>query len=228
MKKKLLSLVLAGAMVASTSVSAFADSTISQTPSNATNPQNFSVTDTPAEAEVTIDGKIANGSNKLPSSTISVSVPTAASFTVDNTGKLIGSNITITSQSSEEVEVLAYRFNDRTGNVGINVVNAAELKAENDKAQDADRRKISLKLEGNEKAVSLITQTSTNTNGICKFGTNDVAATEDDKKIGVVSSSRELTLKLEGEGVTAKNATALADPVSDTFTLTLKLRKKTQ
>lgn len=227
MKKKLLSLVLAGAMVASTSVSAFA-ATVSQTPTPATKPQEFIVTETDADAEVTIDGKIANSSNELPAGTISVSVPTAASFTVDNTGKLIGSNITITSQNSEEVEVLAYRFNDRTGNVGINVVNAGDLKDENDKGQEADRRKISLKLEGNEKAVSLITQTSTNTNGICKFGTNDVAETEEDKKIGVVSSSRELTLKLEGEGVTANNARALADPVSDTFTLTLKLRKKTQ
>ena len=227
MKKKLLSLVLAGAMVASTSVSAFA-ATVSQTPTSATKPQEFIVTETDADAEVTIDGKIANSSNELPAGTISVSVPTAASFTVDNTGKLIGSNITITSQNSEEVEVFAYRFNDRTGNVGINVVNAGELKAENSRAQEADRRKISLKLEGNEKAVSLITQTSTNKNGICKFGTNDVAETEEDKKIGVVSSSRELTLKLEGEGVTASDARALADPVSDTFTLTLKLRKKPQ
>lgn len=227
MKKKLLSLVLAGAMVASTSVSAFA-ATVSQTPTSATKPQEFIVTETDANAEVTIDGKIANSSNQLPAGTISVSVPTAASFTVDNTGKLIGSNITITSQNSEEVEVLAYRFNDRTGDVGINVVNTDELNSENAKGESADRKKISLKLEGNEKAVSLITQTSSNTNGICKFGTSDVATTDEDRKIGVVSSSRELTLKLEGEGVTASNATALTDPVSDTFTLTLKLRKKTQ
>lgn len=224
MKKKLLSLVLAGAMVASTSVSAFAADEISKTPFNATNPQDFQITDTDADANVTIDGRIANGSNKLPTSTISVSVPTAASFTVDKDGNLIGSNIKITSQNSEVVEVLAYKFIDKTSDKEINVINTTDLKAENTKGQSADKRKISLSLEGNEKTVSLVTANS-NHSGICKYETSEEASLDSDKKIGTVSSSNPLTLKLRGQGVTASDAQQLTDPVADSFTLTLKLKK---
>lgn len=216
MKKKLLSLVLAGAMVASTSVSAFADTTISQTPSTATNPQNFSVTDTPAEAEVTIDGKIANGSNKLPSSTISVSVPTAASFTVNKDGDLIGSNINITNQSNEEIEVLAYNFNDTTGDEYIKVVDSDTL------ASSQDRKQVSLRLKGNKKTVSLVTDNTTS--GIYELNTSDEISDENDRVIGTVTNAKALTLELEGDAV--KQGNNLSEAIRDTFTLTLKLRKK--
>ena len=219
MKKKLLSLVLAGAMVASTSVSAFA-ADISQTPSTATNPQDFTVTDTAADANINIEGRIANNQNQLPPSTISVSVPTAASFTVDKSGNLIGANINITSQGDGEVEVLAYKFTDTTGDKNINVVDSDTLKSES-----TDRKKVSLSLQGNTKTVSLITQTSSNTSGICNFETSDEASTDEAKKVGTVSSTNPLTLRLEGKAVTG--GTPLDKAVSDTFTLTLKLKKVT-
>lgn len=222
MKKKLLSLVLAGAMVASTSVSAFAEAeqqtpvaNISQTPSTATNPQNFSVTDTPAEAQVTIDGKIADGLNKLPSSTISVSVPTAASFTVNKDGNLIGSNINITNQSNEEIEVLAYNFKDTTGDEYIKVVNSTAL------ASSTDRKQVSLRLKGNDKTVSLVTSTNS---GIYELNTNNEIRNEDDKVIGTVTNAKALTLELEGDAV--KQGNNLQEAIKDKFTLTLKLRKK--
>lgn len=223
MKKKLLSLVLAGAMVASTSVSAFADSTISQTPSEATLPKDYTVTDTEADANISIQGKIANEQNVLPPSTISISVPTAASFTVDKSGNLIGSTIRITSQGSEEVEVLAYKFKDTTGAEQINVVDSDTLKSENSQGSP-DRKKVSLSLRGNEKTVSLITETANDKNGIYKFNTTDEAVTDEDKKIGTVTSNSPLVLNLEGKAITT--GTALTDAVSDNFTLTLKLRKK--
>lgn len=222
MKKKLLSLVLAGAMVASTSVSAFAEAeqqtpvaNISQTPSTATNPQNFSVTDTPAEAQVTIDGKIADGLNKLPSSTISVSVPTAASFTVNKDGNLIGSNINITNQSNEEIEVLAYNFKDTTGDEYIKVVNSTALDS------STDRKQVSLRLKGNDKTVSLVTSTNS---GIYELNTNNEIRNEDDKVIGTVTNAKALTLELEGDAV--KKGNNLQEAIKDKFTLTLKLRKK--
>lgn len=222
MKKKLLSLVLAGAMVASTSVSAFA-ADISQTPSEATGPKEYSVTSTDTNAEINIEGRIANGTNVLPPSTISVSVPTAASFTVDNKGNLIGSTITITSQGTEEVEVLAYKFNDSTNDEGIKVISSSNFATENADSS-ADRKKVTLSLRG-EKAVSLITDTATNNgkNGIYKYNTTEEAVQDDDKKVGTVTSSKPLKLNLEGNGIT--NGTALAQPISDNFTLTLKLKK---
>lgn len=241
MKKKLLSLVLAGAMVASTSVSAFAseplapsqgagsNATLSQTPPQATGSKEYKVTETDANAEIKIEGRIANDKNVLPQSTISVTVPTAASFTVDNTGKLIGSTITITSEGTEEVEVLAYKFNDSTGDEGIKVVDSKTLSDENSETTP-NRKMVSLSLRG-ENTVSLITDSSTNTNsatnknksGIYKYNTKDEATEDSDRKVGTVSSSKSLTLNLEGKAVTGGRA--LGDAVSDNFTLTLKLKK---
>lgn len=236
MKKKLLSLVLAGAMVASSSVSAFAaqsqtplqaagtNATVSQTPSQATGPKEYKVTETEANADIKIEGRIANSNNVLPPSTISVTVPTAASFTVDNTGKLIGSTITITSEGTEEVEVLAYKFNDSTGDSEIKVVDSGALSSENS-AGTSNRKTVSLSLRG-ENTVSLITDTATNTNGkngIYKYDTKDEATQDSDRKLGTVTSSKALTLNLEGEAGTG--GSPLGNAVSDNFTLTLKLKK---
>ena len=232
MKKKLLSLVLAGAMVASTSVSAFAEvqtsqtpstGEISQTPSTATGRQEVNVTNTEGEANIGIEGKIANGQNVLPPSTINVTVPTNASFTVDKNGKLIGSNINITSQGDGEVEVIAYKFNDITGTNNINVVDADTLASENRKTDDANRKMVALRLRGGEGAVSLKSET-TNGSGICEVGTSNEINFSTAKVIGKVKTGQTLTLSLEGDAVV--KGTALAEAMSDNFTLTLKLRKK--
>lgn len=225
MKKKLLSLVLAGAMVASTSVSAFAtEAEISKTPFEAIGGNSHSVTETGADAEINIEGKIADSENKLPSSTINVTVPTIAKFTVDKNGKLVGTNINITSQSSDEVEVLAYKFYDVTGEKDINVVDANALKTENEKvpgSNDIDRKKVSLRLKGNRGTVSLKTS---NNSGICKLGTSEEISNDDEKLVGTVVNGRDLKLSLEGDAVTVGNP--LTNSISDNFTLTLKLRKK--
>lgn len=223
MKKKLLSLVLAGAMVASTSVSAFADVEISQTPSTATGRQEVNVTDTEGEADISIEGKIANGDNKLPPSTINVTVPTNASFTVDKNGTLIGSNINITSQGDGELEVIAYKFNDITGANKINVVDVNTLALENGKTDNADRKMVALRLRGGEGAVSLKSQTNSGS-GICEVGTSTEIALSSPKVIGKVKTGQTLTLSLEGDAVV--KGTALAEAMSDNFTLTLKFRKK--
>lgn len=235
MKKKLLSLVLAGAMVASTSVSAFAEAPTSQTeaqipqtPTAATGEKKVDVTDTEGSADIEIEGKIADDHNKLPASTISITVPTNASFTVDKNGKLIGSTITITSRSTEEVEVMAHEFTDSTGDQGIKVISSGELTQENQKQDSADRKKVSLSLRG-KKTVSLITATNTNNgkNGIYQYKTTTDAG-EEDKKLGTVTSNDPLVLNLEGEGVASTHADQLDAPVKDTFTLTLKFKKKVQ
>ena len=222
MKKKLLSLVLAGAMVASTSVSAFADGEISQTPSTATNPQEFTVTNTEADANIGIEGRIANGQNELPPSTISVTVPTSATFTVDKNGTLIGANINITSNSDTAVKVIAHKFKDATGESNIHVVDSQTLAGENAKEATASRKKVSLKLIGEDNSVSLKTSEGT---GICALNANDENIDENKKVLGTVKTGKSLNLSLQGEGVTAKQAPALDKAVSDTFTLTLKLKK---
>lgn len=214
MKKKLLSLVLAGAMVASTSVSAFADDTVSNKVYEAKEGTAYEFTDE-KDTDITIEGNIANSANKVNPSTISVTVPTAAKFTVNSEGKLIGSNIYITSQSQTPVEVIAYDFIDPNLTNKINAVSLSDLELENGKSSGGDRNKVYLTLTGKGGAVSLQSE-----NKVC--GLNDTNNTKD-TVLGRVENGQSLKLSLEGQGVTS--GTPLASPVSDNFTLVLKLRK---
>lgn len=222
MKKKLLSLVLAGAMVASTSVSAFADNrvvsgantgdTVSNKVYEAKEGTAYEFTDE-KNTDITIEGNIANSDNKVNPSTISVTVPTAAKFTVNSEGKLIGSNIYITSQSQTPVEVIAYDFIDLSGTTKINAVSLNDLNTEN--SSGTDRSKVYLTLTGKEGAVSLQSE-----NGVCEL--NNTTKTQS-KVLGKVENGQGLKLSLDGQGVTSGEA--LSSAVSDNFTLVLKLKK---
>lgn len=214
MKKKLLSLVLAGAMVASTSVSAFAD-TAASTIYEATGGTNYDVTYGEKEANIKIEGNIADTRNEVRPSTISVTVPTTAKFTVDNKGNLIGSNINITSQGDTEVKVIAHKFVDTSRTADINAVDLNTLTGES-----ADRKKVYLKLEGDNNAVSL---QSDNGSGICELTTTNEIEEDEDKVLGVVNNGKNLQLTLSGSAV--KQGSPLSEAVSDKFTLVLKLKK---
>lgn len=229
MKKKLLSLVLAGAMVASTSVSAFADDTAATDTAassvyQATGGTSYDVTRGESEAEIGIEGNIANSTNHVKPSTINVTVPTLAKFTVNSSGNLIGSNINITSQGDTKVQVIAQQFIDKTGTDEINAVGLNALNSENEKTTGSDdsidRKKVYLKLTGNQKVVSL---QSKNGNGICELTTTTTIDNENDRVLGTVENGKDLQLKLEGSAV-VKGA-PLTQAVSDEFTLVLKLKK---
>lgn len=216
MKKKLLSLVLAGAMVASTSVSAFAD-TASNEKYEANGGTTYNFTDE-KETNIGIEGNIADSSNEVKPSTISVTVPTTAQFTVNSDGTLIGSNINITSQSDTAVQVIAYRFVDLSGESDINAVDIDTLNSENQNSDRADRKKVYLKLTGDEGAVSL--QSNAGNTGICELDGSDEVQ---NKVLGTVKNGKNLKLSLDGSAVTVGNK--LTKPLSDNFTLTLKLKK---
>lgn len=239
MKKKLLSLVLAGAMVATTSVSAFAesnpdsqvhqpaDSQVHQPAASsvyqATGGNSYDVTYGESEAEIGIEGNIANSSNGVKPSTINVTVPTLAKFTVNSSGNLIGSNINITSQGDTKVQVIAEQFIDKTGTDDINAVDLNTLNDENKKDPDSsdnpiNKKMVYLKLTGNKKAVSLQSG-----KGICGLTTKTAIIGEDERVLGTVENGKDLQLKLEGSAV-VKGA-ALDEAVSDEFTLVLKLKK---
>lgn len=226
MKKKFLSLMMAAAVVATTSVSAFASTTLPTTPYTATGANKVVVSEKGEgqESEINIRGDISDNDNNLAPSTISVTVPTAAKFTVDKSGNLVGSNIKITSEGSEPVSVSAYKFIDTTPNSNITVVGESEV-AGSDGTGD-ERKKVSLKLTGNRKSVVLKTETVDSKTGIYKEEANgqevEVGAS-DDFVLGNVKSDSPLNLSLTGTAVKAGNA--LTKPVEDSFTLILKLKK---
>ena len=91
MKKKFLSLMMAAAVVATTSVSAFAEDTTTVTKYEGT-------------ANVNINGSVDSNNGASAPGTISVSVPTAMNFRVDSQGNLEGSKITITNRGVDKVD----------------------------------------------------------------------------------------------------------------------------
>ena len=158
MKKKFLSLMMAAAVVATTSVSAFAEDTT----------RNITVAPNGDSSEVTIpmQGDITDANGATVPSSISVTVPTAANFTVNKDGDLQASNITITSHG-ENVEVVTGKFKDSTGAKEIEVVAPSTFKTG---VESVPRHKVSLKIQGTDGTVYLKTESqSSNSSGIYDY-----------------------------------------------------------
>lgn len=208
MKKKLLSLVLAGAMVASTSVSAFADDTTISSYKDGSN-----------TANVTINGGVDANNGDSPSGTISVSIPTALSFSVKKNGEVKGGNITITNRGAETVDVTAVSFQDTTSRRNITVKSPTELN------QGDDRSNIVLGIGGTKGGIAYFKSedAGSNKNGIYDSeGQNQSLGI----KVSTISGSASDTLTLTGY---AGGAELSGDEdnkgITDTFILRLKVTK---
>lgn len=207
MKKKLLSLVLAGAMVATTSVSAFAADT-----------QNVDVFEgKESTTQIDIKGDIYNDQNKPAPSTVTVTVPTSTTFTVDKEGVLTAPNIVIRNNGDETVSIIADSFNDPTGDKGINIVSETEFGSN---ANDVARNKVTLKLIG-DSTYSLKSVKQTGEKGIYKV---DGTPAGENPVLGNVRANSDLTIRVEGKA--GKEGSALTDAVTDNFQLVLKLKKE--
>lgn len=210
MKKKLLSLVLAGAMVASTSVSAFADVINSSD-------------DADAKTNINVTGELLNDNGDKPAGRFNVTVPTTTSFTVTQEKKLITTPITINNQGEQDIEVYAVNFVDTTPEEDqqITVTKESELKSKN-------RSYVSLNLTGNLKTVYLKSENNTSEKtGIYKEANQtNSAINDDDLKLAVISAKKSDELKLDGKVGGAEGAIDTA--VSNAFTLTLKIKKSSK
>ena len=213
MKKKFLSLMMAAAVVATTSVSAFAD-----TKEYEIEPK------TEKDVPITITGDIQNKQGQVLESNITITVPTAATFTVNPQGVLTSPTIEVRSKSNDEVSVIAKEFKDITPEAGrgITVVSESDVKRSD---QEVPRTNVSLKLSGNRGVVSF--KSEADGSGVY----NEEGTTKDTGKvIGVVSNTENLDLKLTGfAGKAASDDSvegAPQDAVRDTFTLVLKFKRK--
>lgn len=206
MKKKLLSLVLAGAMVASTSVSAFAATgteTIIRNPESET-----------GEAEITITGEVTGNNGSTVPGTLNVSVPTTASFAITKEGKFTAPKIRITNNGNQTVDVLAYQFIDVDGpDNGINITDNSGL---------TDKKDMTLSISGGFATAYFKSETD----NVSKKGvyTNPElnASSNDGVKIASIAgggSVRELTL--DGTAGTGNGDKAARNE----FTLKLKIKK---
>lgn len=207
MKKKLLSLVLAGAMVASTSVSAFAD----------TNPNVTGLDNQEHKTDITVTGDVQNNSGAVKPGNLSVTVPTTANFTVDSQGNFIGTEINIENSGTQKIDVLAYEFIDRNKEGGINVVKETAVVSE------GKRTTVSLKLEGNEGTAYFLSA------GAGKNVFSNLECTTEGREEGVkvASIKNGESYKLQLKGTSNSSASEIENPESDTFTLRLKIKKST-
>lgn len=204
MKKKLLSLVLAGAMVASTSVSAFAAEKVDVQPGAG------------RDVNVSITGNLEGSDGQTVPGTVSVTVPTAAVFNVKHSdGSIASVGMEVINHSEEEVKVFASSFTDATGTGSINLVTKTALET------SSERNDVFLKLTGGEKDIFF---TSESNNG--KYGKMyDVATGRElssDTEIATVTKQSTVTLRLDGKGSTSGQ---LSGPIADNFKLVLKIKR---
>ena len=209
MKKKLLSLVLAGAMVASTSVSAFADTANTIEKDGGT-------------TNVTIKGAVDNNNGTSPSGTISVSVPTSLGFSVNREGKVSGGNIKIVNNSIEAVEVKAVSFYDTTPTSGITVKTPDQLTT----TSSEKRSNVVLSIGGTngERAFFKSESAGSDEKGI--YNSTGTKQPEGIKVATINGSGNSDTLTLSGyAGTESLDDEAGTNGVTDEFRLTLKISK---
>ena len=218
MKKKFLSLMMAAAVVATTSVSVFA-ADISTTPTEATGEKPMTISDGEGQTtDIGITGNIADRNNNVVPTTINVTVPTAAKFTVTKERKLVGSNINIKNEGTETISVIVEKFIDTTPVGRISVVEESEV---TDKSEE-NRNKVSLKLTGGLDSVDL-RSTTVNKLGVVKSDGHELAK-GDNIVLDNVEGRSTKTLRLTGEAV--KGGADLDEAIDDTFTLILRIKKK--
>ena len=206
MKKKFLSLMMAAAVVATTSVSAFADTIINNDGDT---------------AEVTISGAVNGDGDKAPSGTLNVTVPTALSFAVKSDGTVQGSEIRIVNNGTQDINVYAYEFADTTLSDKITVYKKGEESSLQKKSS------VILNLQGNRGTAYFKSEEITQTNkGV--FGTDGNRPTGADGLLisNVLKNGRSDSLRLDGKaGNEALDGTDATNGISDTFTLRLKIKK---
>ncbi len=211
MKKKLLSVLMAGALVATSSVNAFATDTKVidglETQSHETN--------------VEITGDIADKNGDVKPGTLNVTVPTAATFSVNDKNVFTGTSLKIVNNGEQEIEVFAYEFIDVNDTTGINVVKKESL-------TDQNRAHVSLKLAGNA-GTAYFTTTKTNGAEEDRRVYSDEGCTQYGDATGIkvakIAKNNSYDLRLEGEA--GKDGEAVEQAIRDNFTLKLKIAKAT-
>lgn len=221
MKKKLLSLVLAGAMVASTSVSAFADTDTVNTEATT-----IAEGESSKDINIGITGNVLDNQGNSKPGTINVTVPTATTFAVTKEGTLTSPEMVITNNSDEKLIVVASKFEDSNGAESINIVTKTAFdtkEAETNADQRNDRGTIWLRLKGSTKNLGLTSESNGDSNGKMYNGDYTSAVTDSTAyEIGKIGARGNMRLTLEGQGGVKGDA---SNAIKDTFKLVLKVKR---
>lgn len=207
MKKKFLSLMMAAAVVATTSVSAFAST------QNITGPDNVE-----KEAHVTVEGKVSDNDGHLPVGVYNVTIPSKVAFSVDQHGKFTGVKLPIVNNGYDAINITVADFVDTDGDdTGIKLNTTDDLSVKNVKS-GKPRNEINLTLQGNKKMVFL-----GNGEVVDKLGTGSTSLKNEVMAEVAPNETYNLTLSGNaGEGKLGEHVSA----ITNEFTLTFKINKK--
>ena len=231
MKKKFLSLMMAAAVVATTSVSAFAADNVD---ASVENPEKANVTDEDNQdrtTEVTITGKVADQTGNMPAASFKVTVPTAANFTVTENG-FFGPSLKIKNEGPQAIEVYAQRFARAEGGSGdIKTVTEDAIKTDTQDNHRYDRSSVALKLKGeifDEAGKESVAFLAAKDDGGSGIYSNEDLGTPAETGIKLLAlgagNTRERTGTIKLDGVAGKGQVSNGAK-SDKFQLTLRIKK---
>ena len=169
--------------------------------------------------EIKITGSVNDENDTPPQGTISVTVPTALAFTVDRTGDLQGTSLTITNNGTEKVDVFAYEFIDKDAANGIEVKKTVDA--------TKNRATVALRLSGTQGVANFISSKTEAPKGILDGTLNPAPAQGDGVKlvtigkVGDAKNTGELTLT----GEAGKTNDGITKGIREEFTLRLKIKK---
>lgn len=209
MKKKFLSLMMAAAVVATTSVSAFAN----------TRDYDNVAEDQKINHEVTITGDIENKDGAVKPGTLSVTVPTTATFRVNRNGGFQGSTLEVRNRGTQTIEVYVNEFIDVDGADNVNVVSEDLTSKASNEDGAVNRKSVSLNIKGNNGIAYL----GSEGNGVYS-NKNLTGNVTGGKKVSEITAGNTDTLTLDGRA--GQKTDEITEAVKNAFTLKLSIRKK--
>lgn len=166
--------------------------------------------------QISITGNVLSDTGEFPPGTFQVVVPTTASFTVNQYGQFITTPITIRNEGHQNIDVYAYKFIDVNKTEGINIKKKSEIGG-------ANRSNISLNVLGDQSVAYFKTEElGSNNSGVYKDAELSSPSTGDGINVLKINSQSNGTLTLQGE---AGKEDGIEKPISDRFTLILKIKK---
>lgn len=185
--------------------------------------QDIITSESTKDSTIKTEGRIKSNAGETSRKTISVTVPTAARFTVDKDANFIGSNINIRNNGEEPVDIIINDFIDASGNYDIKVITDESVRKNNSTKRTTDiviyrRNEINLFVKGNIKKLYL-----GNGKVLESLGSETNLISDSDKKIAKVLANQTVGLALDGEAGTAE--LERNSPIQDRFILILKIKK---
>lgn len=162
-------------------------------------------------------GKMKEDAGETPHGRFNVTVPTTASFTVKNNSEFIGTSIKITNNGEKPVDVSIANFIDVDGDYGIKLITDTEV---NDTKK---RNEVNLFLENTAENKKIYLG---NKELYSELGEEHLISEEEKKKIAKVLAGSTSVINISGKAGTS--AEGIEDPISNTFTLILKIKKNTE